>query len=86
MSLTRAQREFFRNIAESLIARDTPGAQGYRRSLGPCRTFEEAAYLGEAFLRFVKRNYRDYKFGLSGIEGTGGTLNLRVRAYLVKAA
>jgi hypothetical protein len=80
----RAQRDRFRSIAASLITRNRTGSTGFRRSLGAFTTPIEALRTGEKFLRWAKREYPSYVFGVSGLEGTGGTHNLRVRAYLRK--
>jgi hypothetical protein len=71
----------FTTIAQELIERQRFGSSGFRRSLGAHTTFTDAEVTGKAFLRYVKRNFPGYNFGVSGIEGTGGTHNLRVRAY-----
>lgn len=86
MALTKAQREWFRSVAESLITRDRPGSAGYRRSLGPVADSAKAQAQRAAFLRYARRAFPRHEFGVSGVEGTGGTSNLRVRAYLAKAA
>ena len=85
LPLTKERKALFTLIANSLIDRNDPGSTGYRRSLGACKSTWDAEDMGAAFLRFVRRHYSDYRFGLSGVEGTGGTSKLRVRAYLAKA-
>lgn len=82
MTPTKPQREMFKAIAQSLIDRNRPGSTGYRRSLGAVETTWEAEDLGQAFLNFVKRLFPRHEFRLSGVEGTGGTSNVRIRAYL----
>lgn len=84
--MSKAQRTLFRTIAESLIEANRPGSTGYRRSLGAVTSTWDAEDLGGMFLTYVKRVFPGHKFRLSGVEGTGGTSNLRIRAYLVGAA
>lgn len=85
MGLLATERERFTRIADAIIEKNKPGATGYRRSLGPCSTFDVALSMRDAFLAFVREAYPALKFGVSGVEGTGGTSNLRVRAYLAGA-
>lgn len=82
--MTSQQREFFKAIAENLISVGRIGSSGYRRSLGAVGSHEAAQALGTTFMNWVKRNYPQHTFRLSGVEGTGGTSNLRVRVYLAK--
>lgn len=86
MGVLADQRELFTRIADSIIERNRPGSAGYRRSLGPCPTFDTALSIRDAFLAYVKEVYPAFRFGVSGVEGTGGTSNLRVRAFLLRAA
>jgi hypothetical protein len=79
--LNKNARAKFTAIATDLVERQRWGAMNRRRSLGPAKTPQEAMYRGQAFLAFARDLFPEYRFGVSQVEGTGGTKNLRVRVY-----
>jgi hypothetical protein len=86
LSLNKNARAKFTAIATDLVERQLWGAKNRRRSLGPSKTPMEATYRGRAFLDFARDLFPEYRFGVSQVEGTGGTQNLRVRVYCLGPA
>ena len=77
--------ERFVEIARDLIEQgnktESWGDKSYRRSLGPTQDRITSLRRGQCFMQVAATQFPGYNFGITDVEGTGGTRNLRVRAF-----